>query len=87
MTKEEINKLVALYIVGIGKSGKPNSYLWLEVQPDMKDLDQHLTLLGALKDADLISESGYFLTLRPKGLAMLEKIKGLYLDKKPTVTT
>lgn len=78
MERNELNKLVATYIVGIGPGGVPNSHLWMAVDDQMKDLDKHQALLGALKGADLVKENGYFLTLTEKGLGMFRKLQELY---------
>ncbi len=78
MDKHELNKLIATYIVGIGREGVPNSHLWMVVDEQMSDLDRHQRILIALKGAQLIKESNYFLTLLPKGVEMLDKLIELY---------
>lgn len=78
MDKTALNKLIAEYIVGIGVSGIPNSHLWMQVDPQMQNLDRHQAILGALKGSGLVKESGYFLTLTEKGLEMYRKIAELF---------
>lgn len=78
MEKHELNKLVATYIVGVGTEGVPNSYLWMQVDPNMGDLDRHLTILGTLKSAGLVRESNSFLTLTEKGLEMHKRLEEIY---------
>ena len=85
MTKEEVNKLIATYIVAIGRSGGPNSHIWMAIDTNMNDLDLHLKMVGVLKAADLLTESHNFLKLTEKGLALFDKIEALYLPKKPTI--
>jgi hypothetical protein len=67
-------KLVAMYLVAIGASGFPNSYVWMHVDPNMEDLDYHLAVISALKQQDIVKESNDFLTLTDKGLRMLSKV-------------
>lgn len=81
MTKQELNKLVAMYIVGIGTNGIPNSHLWMAIDKQMADLDRHTRLLGALIDGGLVKESNHFLTLTEKGLEMNKKLEELYMPK------
>jgi hypothetical protein len=81
MTKNELNKLIATYIVAIGPSGRPNSYVWMEVDKNMENLDRHQAILGALISADLVKEQFHFLTLTDKGKEMYNKLVELYLPK------
>lgn len=74
MTKQDVVKLVAMYIVAIGPKGCPNSHVWMAVDPQMSDIDRHMRVLGFLKEADLCRESGYFVTLTDKGQRMLKQI-------------
>lgn len=78
MTNHEVNKLVAKYIVGIGREGVPNSHLWLAIDTQMSDLDLHQKVLSFLKSGGVVKESGFFLTLTDKGLAVLKQIEDLY---------
>lgn len=77
MTKEQINKLVAMYLVAIGE-GIPSSHLWLAVDPQMSDVDLHQKLLAVLSDNQIIKVSNHFVTLLPKGKEMVRKIKEIY---------
>lgn len=83
MTKQELTKLVATYIVGIGPEGVPSSHLWLAIDKQMSDVNQHNMLLGALVDSGLVKQANHFLTLTEKGLAMHGKIEALYAPKPP----
>ena len=81
MTREDVNKLVAMYIVAIGEKGIPNSHLWMAIDKQMSDLDLHQRVLSVLKQAGLVSESNYFCTLTVKGKEMLAKIEAIYVQK------
>jgi predicted methyltransferase len=89
MTKDDLNKLIATYIVAIGPAGAPNSHVWMAIDSQMSDLDRHQAILGSLKQVGLVKESSYFLTLTEKGLAMFRKLAELYkmTPEKPPVTT
>lgn len=86
MTRHELNKLVACYIIAVGPSGSPSSHVWMAVDPNMDDIYKHQTLVGALVSADLINMSNHFITLTPKGLSMHEKLVQMTLPDiaKPT---
>lgn len=85
MNKHELNKYIATIIVSIGRSGRPNSYVWMDVDPNMDNLDRYTMIMGALVEGELVKNSGHFLTLLPKGLETLAKLEVLYapavLDK------
>lgn len=79
MTKDQLNKLVASYIIAIGTTGAPNSHVWMAIDPSMSDLDSHQTMLMALTRADLIKETGYYLSLTEKGEQLHERISRILL--------
>lgn len=78
----EVKKTIAIYLVGIGRGGIPNSHLWLAVDSQMEDLDRHQAILGMLKSAGLVVEKFNFLTLTEKGVRMLGEITELYVSVK-----
>lgn len=81
MTKDELNKILATYIVAIGPDKVPNTHVWLAVDPQMSDLDKHMIFLGALKKAGLVIEKFNCLELTSDGLVMYAKIRGLMKPK------
>lgn len=87
MDKNELNKLIASYIVAIGPSGQPNSHVWMTVDPQMSNLDRHQAILGALISAGLVKEQFHFCTLTEKGMEMFKKIAVLYGFSPAPVTT
>jgi len=85
MTKEQLNKLIAMYIVGVGESGIPSSHLWLAVDPSMGSVDAHNGMLDVLTKAGLLKVSNHFVTLTEKGHALYLKLAAIYLPALPSV--
>lgn len=83
MTKEQLNKLIAMYIVGVGETGIPSSHLWLAVDPYMHSVGAHNATLNLLTQAGLIKVSNHFVTLTDKGHALYLKLAAIYLPKVP----
>jgi hypothetical protein len=89
MTKDDLNKLIATYIVAIGPAGAPNSHVWMAVDQNMDDLDKHNKVLGWLIESDLAKNQFHFLTLTRKGMELHNKLVAIYAPElaKPPVTT
>lgn len=78
-TKHDVNKLVAMYIIAIGTSGRPNSHVWMQVDKEMSNLDLHQNLVDALIASKVIKQSNWFLSLTEKGLELHKKLVEIYL--------
>lgn len=83
MTKEQLNKLIAMYIVGVGESGIPSSHLWLAVDPAMHSVGAHNATLTLLTRAGLLKVNNHFVTLTEKGHALYLKLAAIYLPEVP----
>lgn len=78
MDRQELNELIAMYIVAVGEHGCPNSHVWTAVDPQMTSCDQHMLIVGALKGSGTLRESNDFLTLTAKGLEKLAKLEQVF---------
>lgn len=74
MTKEEVIKLVAMYLVAIGPSGSPSSYVWMAIDKNMEDVYRHNLIIGNLERQGILTNKNHFLKLTEKGLAMLTRL-------------
>lgn len=86
MTKQEVNKLVAEYIVAISPAGAPSSIVWIAVDSQMRDVHRHQLILATLVDAGLVKVSNHFCTLTEKGLNLHKKIEHIFTEKPLPVT-
>ena len=74
MDNKKLNQYIAMMLVAIGKTGQPNSYVWLAVDPQMEDLDLYRTVLGVLVKGEVVKVSNHFITLTEKGAAAHDRI-------------
>lgn len=82
MTKDDLNKLVAMYIIAIGPNGLPSTHLWLAVDPNMSSVETHQIILGALQRSELVTVKNHFVELTSKGSTLFEKINAIYCKEK-----
>ena len=69
MSSEQVKKKMVLYIVSIGKNGKPNGHIYAENMADI-DIDPHQTIIEIGKHVSLWTEYGFFLTLQKEAFKM-----------------
>jgi ribosomal protein S19E (S16A) len=73
MTRDDVKKLVAEYVIRIGVNGIPNGHLYAETM-DHVDLDTHNAVINSLKEAKLVDQSSHYLTLTEHGRVLFGRI-------------
>lgn len=77
-----MTKIIVEYLIRIGLDGQPNSHVWMEVDPQMVDLDRHNMVVGALVQHGIATNMNHFLQLTPKGVEMYLKVAEELLAKR-----
>ena len=80
MTKQEVQKLVAMYLIAVGHSGSPSSHVWMAVDKNMEDVYQHEAIVAGLVQLGVFNMSNHFITLTPKGQAMHDKVAAILVS-------
>lgn len=78
-TEEKMTKLIAIYLLAIGRNGKPNGHVYSELMADCQALVIHNAIIETLINNGLASQSNYFVTLTAKGLALHDKVESIAL--------
>lgn len=77
-----MTKIIVEYLIRIGLDGSPDSHVWMEVDPQMADLDRHNMVVGALVQHGIATNMNHYLQLTPKGVEMYLKVAEALLVKK-----
>lgn len=86
MTQDDVNKLVAMYLIAIGRTGAPNSHVWMAIDQNMSDLNRHQVTLGQLKQVGLVTEKFNYLRLTPAGESLLAKVERSWMSRRKKET-
>lgn len=82
MKPQEVTKYLATMIVAIGPGGSPSSYVWMDVDPQMSDIDTYQLVLGFMVKSELVKVSNHYITLTQRGAEMYNKLTALLTEKK-----